>query len=220
VHVLIVEDNHTLAANLRRALRRAGMAADVVHDADAALEACSTTEFDVVVLDRRLPTKSGDEVCAHLIAMAASPRVLMVTSMARTIDEVEGLNIGADDYIAKPFEMPVLVARVRALARRPPRAIAPVRRVGNIEMDTGTRIVTRDGRPIRLSRNEFGVLEELLAAQGAVVSAEVLLERVWDLNADPFTNAVRITMMTLRRKLGTPDPIITERGVGYRLADT
>ncbi len=217
MRVLIVEDNETLALNVRRALRRDGIGADVVHTGEDALAACSDVTYDVVVLDRRLPRLSGDEVCAELVAGDPAPRVLMLTSMEQPNDEIAGLNLGADDYVSKPFEMRVVVARVRALARRPARAIAPRLCAGDIEMDTGIRQVNRGGRVVRLTRNEFGVLEELLAAHGAVLSAEELLERVWDSNVDPFTNAVRITMMTLRRKLGPPDPIVTERGVGYRL---
>lgn len=218
--MLIVEDNPTLADNIRRALRRADIAADSVHTGEDALAACAHTAYDVVVLDRRLPGISGDDVCRQLAGGTLTPRVLMLTSLGAVHDELDGLQLGADDYVSKPFEMQLLVARVRALARRPSRTVASVLRVGDIEMNPATRKVTRNDRPIILTRNEFAVLEELLAADGAVLSAEELLERVWDANADPFTNAVRITIMTLRRKLGAPDPVVTARGVGYRLEPT
>jgi DNA-binding response OmpR family regulator len=217
VRVLVVEDNEALARAVREGLRRAGMAVDVATSGEDALDLTSVHRYDAVVLDRHLPALSGDEVCAHLVEMAEAPRIIMLTTLGALDDRVEGLALGADDYLAKPFEMRELVARVHALGRRPSRVTTPVVTIGDLVIDGPRRRAHRDGRPLALTRNEFGVLEVLAGADGAVVSAEHLLERVWDAEADPFTNAVRITMMTLRRKLGEPPLIETVRGVGYRL---
>jgi DNA-binding response OmpR family regulator len=217
VRVVVVEDNGPLAEAVREGLRRAGMAIDIAPTGEAALHMIDVHDYDVVVLDRRLPDMSGDEVCTQLMARSPAPKVIMLTTLGSLDDRVDGLALGADDYLAKPFEMRELVARVQALARRPSRVSAPVVAVGDLVVDGPRRTASRGGRPLSLTRNEFGVLQALAHAEGAVLSAEDLLERVWDASADPFTNAVRITMMTLRRKLGEPALIETVRGVGYRL---
>lgn len=217
MRVLLVEDDAALSAALMRALQDQAFAVDHVGTGEEALDRAAVNAYDVVLLDRGLPGRSGDDVCRELIAQAVPPRILMLTAADAVHDRVAGLDIGADDYLTKPFALAELLARVRALARRPPRSMAPVLERGGLRLDGNRRTVERDGRPVGLTRKEFGVLEELLRAEGTVVSAEQLLERVWDENADPFTNAIRITMMTLRRKLGEPAVIETVTGVGYRL---
>jgi DNA-binding response OmpR family regulator len=217
VRILVVEDNASLAGAVREGLRRAGMAVDIAPTGEAGLDLAAVHAYDVVVLDRRLPGISGDEVCARLVEHAEAPRVIMLTTLGTLDERVEGLALGADDYLSKPFEMRELAARVHALARRPSRVARPVLAVADLVVDGPRRIARRGGHDLSLTRNEFGVLEVLAAAGGAVVSSEDLLERVWDAATDPFTNAVRITMMTLRRKLGDPPLIETVRGVGYRL---
>jgi len=218
VRVLVVEDNHALADVIARGLRLAGFATDIAQDGEEALDKAAATAYEVVVLDRQLPGIHGDEVCRALLAETPSPRVLMVTAASDLDARIEGLAVGADDYLPKPFAMAELVARVRALGRRPDAATPPVLIVQDLAVDTAQRRAIRNGRPLPLTRKEFGVLEVIAAAGGRVVSAEELLERVWDDAADPFTNAVRITIMTLRRKLGEPGLIETVVGVGYRLA--
>ncbi|HEX7661206.1 MAG TPA: response regulator transcription factor [Pseudonocardiaceae bacterium] len=218
MRVLIVEDERPLADAIARGLRREGMAVDVALDGDDGHEKVSITRYDVVVLDRDLPGMSGDELCRKIVAGGALSRVLMLTASGGVADRVEGLSLGADDYLTKPFAFAELVARVRALARRSTPATPPVLRAGDVELDPAKRTVHRAGAPVELTRKEFGVLEVLLAANGAVVSSEELLERVWDENADPFTTTVRVTVMTLRKKLGEPGIIETVIGAGYRVS--
>jgi DNA-binding response OmpR family regulator len=217
VRILIVEDEEPLADAVARGLRREGMAVDVALDGDEGHEKVTVTRYDVVVLDRDLPGMSGDELCREIVASGALTRVIMLTASGSVADRVEGLSLGADDYLAKPFAFDELVARVRALARRSTPVTPPVLRAGDVELDPARRTVTRAGTQVELTRKEFGVLEVLLAASGSVVSSEELLERVWDEHADPFTTTVRVTVMTLRKKLGEPGIIDTVVGSGYRV---
>ena len=217
MRILIVEDEEPLADAIARGLRREGMAVDVALDGDEGHEKATVTRYDVVVLDRDLPGMSGDELCREIVASGALTRVIMLTASGSVADRVEGLSIGADDYLAKPFAFDELVARVRALARRATPVTPPVLRAGDVELDPARRTVTRAGEQVDLTRKEFGVLEVLLAASGSVVSSEELLERVWDEHADPFTTTVRVTVMTLRKKLGEPGIIDTVVGSGYRV---
>jgi DNA-binding response OmpR family regulator len=214
MRLLVVEDKQVMADSIARSLRREGMAVDVAYDGSAALEMVELNRYDVVVLDRDLPGIHGDEVCERLAGGDA--RILMLTASGTVDDRVEGLTIGADDYLAKPFALAELVARIRALARRGGRALPPVLRIRDVEVDTHRRMASRAGRDLKLSNKEFGVLETLLSA-GGVVSTERLLEQVWDANADPFTNTVRVTLASLRRKLGEPPVIETVIGSGYRV---
>jgi DNA-binding response OmpR family regulator len=220
MRVLVVEDERLLADAVAVGLRREAIAVDVAYDGSAGLERLSVNDYDVVVLDRDLPSVHGDDVCRELVAGHPDVRVLMLTAAADVLDRVEGLALGADDYLGKPFAFTELVARVRALGRRSREAVPPVLERDGLQLDPARRKVTRSGRPVGLGRKEFGVLEELMRADGAVVSAEQLLEKVWDENADPFTNVVRVTVMTLRRKLGDPPLIHTVVTVGYRLGST
>jgi DNA-binding response OmpR family regulator len=217
VRILIVEDEEPLAEAIARGLRREGMAVDVALDGDEGHEKATVTRYDVVVLDRDLPGMPGDELCREIVASGALTRVIMLTASGSVADRVEGLSLGADDYLAKPFAFDELVARVRALARRSTPVTPPVLRAGDLELDPARRTVTRSGDLVELTRKEFGVLEVLLAASGSVVSSEELLERVWDEHADPFTTTVRVTVMTLRKKLGEPGIIDTVVGSGYRV---
>lgn len=198
-------------------LRREAMAVDVCYEGTGALERTSVNDYDVIVLDRDIPKVHGDEVCRKLVAAGSSARILMLTAAAELDDKVTGLALGADDYLAKPFAFAELIARVRALARRSSPPLPPVLERAGIRLDPNRREVTRDGEPILLTNKEFAVLEVLMRAQGTVVSAEQLLEKAWDEYIDPFTNVVRVTMMTLRRKLGDPPVIETVPGAGYRL---
>jgi DNA-binding response OmpR family regulator len=216
MRVLVVEDQKTLANRIAEGLRDQGMAVDVAYDGVAAVEVTAVNRYDVVVLDRDLPRVHGDAVCASLVAGPSPARILMLTAAAAVEDRVDGLNLGADDYLPKPFAFTELVARVRALSRRAP-STPPVITRGDLTMDRARRRVSRDGRLVPLTRKEFGVLEAVLGADGAVVSAEELLENVWDEHADPFTNTVSVTMARLRRKLGDPPLIETVIGSGYRL---
>jgi two-component system, OmpR family, response regulator VanR len=217
VRVLVCEDEPRVAAALARGLRRHGAAVDVAADGAEALYAARVHPYDVVVLDRDLPRVHGDDVCRALNAEQPQTKILMVTA-ARALDEVvDGLALGADDYLPKPFRFDELVARVHALARRTGSARPAVLRTGDVELDPARRTATRAGRDLALTAKEFGVLEALLAADGAVVSAEELLERVWDANVNPLTNIVRMTVMKLRRKLGEPGLVETLPGAGYRL---
>ena len=217
MRILVAEDEPRVADAIARGLRRHGAAVDVAGDGARALEKARLHSYDVVVLDRDLPAVHGDDVCRALNREQPETKVLMVTAAGSVDDLVDGLAMGADDYLGKPFRFAELAARVQALARRagPARPAVVVR--GDIELDPAARRATRAGRDLGLSRKELGVLETLLAADGAVVSAEALLERVWDENADPFTNTVRMTVMTLRRKLGDPPVLQTVPGAGYRL---
>jgi DNA-binding response OmpR family regulator len=216
VRVLVVEDHVELARDIAEGLRDRGFAADLAHDGAAALRKGAVYRYDVIVLDRDLPAVHGDAVCTGLRDRGSDARILMLTAAAAIGDRVEGLNLGADDYLPKPFAFEELVARVHALARRAP-AGPPILTWGDLALDRARRRATRAGRELSLTRKELGVLEELLAADGAVVSAEELLERVWDENADPFTRTVTVTLTRLRRKLGEPDAIETVVGAGYRM---
>lgn len=219
MRVLVVEDEIPLADAVARGLRREGMAVDVAYDGDAGLEKALMTRYDVLVLDRDLPLLSGDDVLRHLAADGALTRVLMLTAAGTLADRVAGLELGADDYLGKPFAFEELVARVRALGRRATPAAPPVLRgPGGLVLDPSRRTATRDGVDLDLTRKEFGVLEVLLRADGGVMSSEELLDRVWDEHADPYTTTVRVTVMTLRKKLGEPPVVQTVVGVGYRLS--
>jgi DNA-binding response OmpR family regulator len=215
--VLVVEDEQVLADAVATGLRRESMAVDVVYDGDAALERISVNDYDVVVLDRDLPLVHGDDVCRHVVSSGLATRVLMLTAAGDVQDRVDGLTLGADDYLAKPFAFPELIARIRALGRRAVPALPPVLERSGLRLDPSRREVTRSGRPVALSPKEFSVLEVLMRADGAAVSSEQLLEKAWDENADPFTNVVRVTVMTLRRKLGEPAVVLTVPGAGYRI---
>jgi DNA-binding response OmpR family regulator len=217
MRVLIAEDEARLADAIARGLRREGMAVDLAGDGGDALLKARVIRYDVVVLDRDLPTVHGDEICQTLRGERPETGILMLTAAGGLEDLVEGLSLGADDYLAKPFRFPELVARIRALGRRSVPSRPPVLRRGELEVDPARREVARSGRPIALARKEFGVLETLMEADGAAVSTEELLERVWDEQTDPFTNVVRMTIMTLRRKLGEPQLVETVIGVGYRM---
>jgi DNA-binding response OmpR family regulator len=219
VRVLVVEDETAIADAIARGLRREGMAVDVAYDGAVGHEMALVTRYDVVVLDRDLPGVHGDEICADLVASGALTRVLMLTASGSVAERVEGLQLGADDYLPKPFDFTELVARVRALGRRATPAAPPVLTFADLVLDQARRVVTRSGHVLDLTRKEFGLLEELIKARGAVVSSEELLERVWDANADPFTTTVRVTMMTLRKKLGDPPLIETVVGAGYRIRE-
>ncbi|MFI7434851.1 response regulator [Micromonospora haikouensis] len=217
MRVLIVEDEAVLADATAEGLRQRAMAVDLCADGATALELISINRYDVVVLDRDLPVVHGDDVCRAIVSTGGEARVIMLTASTGLDERVHGLNIGADDYLTKPFALAELVARVQALGRRARPALPPVLRRAGIELDVPRHQVLRDGRFIALSRKEFAVLEVLMRAEGTAVSAEELLEKAWDEHIDPFTNAVRVTMMTLRKKLGSPAVIETLSGVGYRL---
>lgn len=217
MRVLVVEDEADTAAAVTRGLRRTGMAVDLAMDGAEALRKAQSVDYDVVVLDRDLPKVHGDDVCRALRGSAVSPAVLMLTAAGAVNDRVAGLAIGADDYLGKPFAFAELAARVVALGRRTTRPRPPVLKAADVAVDCATRKVERGGRALALTAKEFGVLEVLLLAEGRVVSAEELLDRVWDENADPFTAAVRVTMSSLRQKLGAPPLIETLPGQGYRI---
>jgi len=217
MRVLVAEDFRVLAMAIGTGLRREGMAVDVVLDGDDALEHLAITRYDVVVLDRDLPGTHGDEVCRRIVTDRAGSRVLMLTAASTVRDRVDGLGLGSDDYLTKPFDFAELVARVRALGRRSAAALPPVLECGDLTLDPSRRAAFRAGRRLDLSPREFAVLECLLASAGRVVSAEELLERVWDEAADPFTTAVKTAIRRLRAKLGDPPVIHTERSGGYRI---
>jgi DNA-binding response OmpR family regulator len=217
MRVLLVEDEERLANTIAKGLRREGMAIDVVLDGAAALEKAALNSYDVVVLDRNLPKVHGDEVCRELVRRECLSRILMLTAAGSIKDRVTGLDLGADDYLSKPFALSELVARIRALSRRAVFAVPPVLQRDDLVLDPAKHMAQRSGRELNLTKKEFGVLEVLLSAEGRVVSAEELLEKAWDENADPFTNVVRVTIMTLRRKLGEPPLIETIAGVGYKI---
>lgn len=217
VRVLLAEDEAFLADAVAAGFRDAGWAVDVAPDGGRALDLSLVNDYDVVVLDRDLPVLHGDEVCRTLVAESRPCRILMLTAAAHLDDRMVGFELGADDYLAKPFAFVELVARVRALGRRPRAAVPLVLRTGDIELDPTRATVQRSGVDVQLTRKQFGVLELLMRADGRLVSAEEMLEKVWDENADPFTTAPRVTVSTLRRALGQPDPITTVPGVGYRI---
>ncbi len=217
VRVLVVEDFEVLARSIGTGLRREGMAVDVALDGDEALTRLAVTRYDVVVLDRDLPGVHGDEVCRRLVTEQPDTRILMLTASGTVKDRVEGLGLGADDYLPKPFVFAELVARVRALGRRATPALPPTLQAGDLTLDPARRVALRGGRRLELSPKEFAVLECLLSAGDRVVSSEELLERVWDEQVDPFTTAVKTTMRRLRAKLGEPPLIETIRESGYRI---
>jgi DNA-binding response OmpR family regulator len=219
MRVLVVEDFEVLAGAIGTGLRREGMAVDVVLNGDDALEHVAVTRYDVVVLDRDLPGTHGDEVCRRLAAGPSGSRVLMLTAAGTVKDRVDGLGLGADDYLPKPFDFAELVARVRALGRRSAAPLPPVLETGDVSLDPNRRVAFRAGRRLDLSPKEFAVLECLLSPPGRVVSAEDLLERAWDEAADPFTTAVKTTIRRLRAKLGEPPLIHTVREGGYRIGE-
>jgi DNA-binding response OmpR family regulator len=217
MRVLVIEDDEELAETVAVGLRRARMAVDVAFDGPSGLDRAELNDYDVIVLDRDLPGLHGDEICTRLTSAGCRSRVLMLTAAAGMDDLVDGLGLGADDYLPKPFDFPVLVARIGALFRRSQPAIPPELRHGDLTVNTAQRKAWRGAQPLELAPKEFGVLELLLAAQGRTVSAEELLERVWDEAADPFTNAVKITVSRLRAKLGEPQVIETVAKSGYRI---
>jgi DNA-binding response OmpR family regulator len=219
MRVLVVEDHPRLAATVATVLRREGMAVDIAFDGREALRRASLVSYDVVVLDRDIPGVHGDDVCRSLVAEGYPSAVLMLTAARTLADRIEGLGLGADDYLPKPFHLAELVARIRALARRSRPALPPTLEHGDLRLDSARRIVTRAGDVLPLSAKEFAVLELLLGAQGAAVSTEEILERVWDDAVDPFTNVVRMTVSRLRAKLGDPPVIETVTPVGYRIAE-
>ena len=216
VRVLVVEDHVALAERIGEGLRDAGFAAEVDYDGAAALRSATEAAYDVIVLDRDLPRVHGDRVCRQLVRDGSTSRILMLTAASDVDDRVDGLELGADDYLGKPFAFAELIARIRALGRRGPGRPAVVQR-GDLLVDRARHRASRAGRPLTLTRKEFGVLEYLIDADGAAVSAEELLEHVWDAHADPFSNTVAVTVGRLRRKLGDPPLIETVVGVGYRL---
>jgi DNA-binding response OmpR family regulator len=219
MRILVAEDERLLADTLVKGLRHLGFAVDVCYDGDTAAERVAMHAYDVVVLDRDLPKVHGDEVCRRIIAEGREARVIMLTAAASIRDRVDGLGLGADDYLTKPFAFAELVARVHALGRRARPVLPPVLDVCGVLLDGPRRHASRDGRPLMLSPKEFAVLEVLMRDAGTVVSPEQLLEKAWDEHADPFTNAVRMAVMTLRRKLGDPPLIHTVPKAGYRFGD-
>jgi DNA-binding response OmpR family regulator len=217
MRVLVVEDHARLATTVATVLRRQGMAVDVAFDGEDALAHAAATRYDVIVLDRNLPGVHGDQVCRTLVADGCESRILMLTAATTLEDRVDGLDLGADDYLPKPFDFGELMARIRALARRSRPAQPPTLVHGELRLDPAHRVVTKAGRPLTLSPKEFAVLELLLGVQGAVVSSEEILERVWDEYADPFSTAVKTTISRLRAKLGDPPLIETVAQAGYRI---
>ncbi|MFD4957433.1 response regulator transcription factor [Microbacterium sp. NPDC058389] len=217
MRVLVVEDEPLMAVAIRDGLRLAAIAADIAGDGDTAMELLSVNAYDIAVLDRDIPGPSGDEIAAHLVAAGTGIPILMLTAADRIDDKATGFELGADDYLTKPFDLQELVLRLRALDRRRAHSRPPVRELAGLRLDPFRREVFRDGRYVALTRKQFAVLEVLIGADGGIVSAEDLLERAWDENADPFTNAVRITVSALRKRLGEPWVIATVPGVGYRI---
>jgi DNA-binding response OmpR family regulator len=217
MRVLIAEDEPRLAEALARGLRRNGCAVDVSHDGRSALDRTRLVDYDAVVLDRDLPVMHGDDVCRELRRLETPPRILMLTAATAVEDRIDGLGLGADDYLCKPFAFAELVARLQALQRRGDRVDPEVLRRAGITLDPARRVASRAGTPLDLTPKEFGVLEALMRAEGAVLSSEVLLQRVWDEQTDPFTNTVRVTVMNLRRKLGEPAPVKTVISAGYQI---
>jgi DNA-binding response OmpR family regulator len=220
MRVIVIEDDEEMADAIAIGLRRTGMVVDVAYDGSDGLARAATDTYDVVVLDRDVPGTHGDDVCAALVGARCRSRILMLTAAASTDAQVDGLDRGADDYLPKPFEFPILVARIGALFRRAHPALPPVISHRGLALDPAQRRATRDGRPLDLTPKEFGVLELLLAAPGRVVSTEELLDRVWDDAADPFTQAVKVTVSRLRTKVGDPPLIETVPKAGYRIPAT
>jgi len=218
MRVLVVEDHQELAEAVAAGLRREDMAVDLSFDGDSALDRASWTDYDVIVLDRDLPGTHGDEVCTALLAAGIRGRILMLTASATIADRVDGLTLGADDYLPKPFAFAELVARIRALARRSQPAVPPLLVCGDLRLDPARRVAVRAGRRLPLTAKEMAVLELLMAAQGGVVSAEQILEQAWDEHADPFTATVKVTISRLRAKLGDPPVIQTVDRSGYQIA--
>src|ERR671939_73519 len=217
MRVLLVEDEPYMADAIRDGLRLEAIAADVADDGDTALELLSVNAYDIAVLDRDVPGPNGDQIAARIVASGSGMPILMLTAADRIDDKASGFELGADDYLTKPFELRELVLRLRALDRRRGYARPPVREIAGVRLDPFRREVYRDGRYVALTRKQFAVLEVLVAAEGGVVSAEELLKRAWDQNADPFTNAVRITVSGLRKRLGEPGIIATIPGAGYHI---
>ena len=217
MRVLIAEDEPRLAEALARGLRRNGCAVDVSHDGRSALARTQLVDYDAIVLDRDLPVMHGDDVCRELRRLEAPPRILMLTAATAIEDRIDGLELGADDYLCKPFAFAELVARLQALQRRGDRVDPELLERAGITLDPARRVASRAGDPLDLTPKEFGVLEALLRADGAVLSSEMLLQRVWDEQTDPFTNTVRVTVMNLRRKLGEPTPLKTVISAGYQI---
>ena len=217
MRVLIVEDEPLMAESIRAALRLEAIASDIALDGEHALELLSYNDYDIAVLDRDIPGPSGDDVARHIVASGRKTPILMLTAADRIDDKATGFELGADDYLTKPFELRELVLRLRALHRRRESTRPPVLEVSGLRLDPFRREVYRDGRYVALTRKQFAVLELLVAAAGGVLSAEELLGKAWDEHADPFTNAVRITVSTLRKRLGDPALIETVPGVGYRI---
>ncbi|MFI8632938.1 response regulator transcription factor [Microbacterium sp. NPDC077663] len=217
MRVLIVEDEPLMAGAIRDGLRLEAIAADVAGDGDTALEMLAVNAYDIAILDRDVPGPSGDDIARTIVRSGSGTPILMLTAADRLDDKESGFELGADDYLTKPFELRELVLRLRALDRRRAAHRPPVREYAGLRVDPFRREVYRDGRYVALTRKQFAVLEVLVAAEGGVVSAESLLEQAWDANADPFTNAVRITVSALRKRLGEPWLIVTEPGVGYRI---
>jgi two-component system response regulator VanR len=219
MRVLIVEDEEFLAEALQAGLRHEAIASDIALDGDDALEMIAISEYDVVVLDRDIPGTHGDEVCRFIARDYPSVRVIMLTAAGRLRDKLDGFTLGADDYLTKPFAIEELIVRLRALARRPAAAVQPVLEFADLKLDPFTREAYRGGRYLKLTRKQFAVLELLMRANGGVVSAETLLEKAWDENADLMTSAPRVTMSTLRKVIGEPGLIATVSGSGYRLTE-
>jgi len=213
----LVEDHAKLATTVATGLRREGLAVDVCFDGGDALEHITATDYDVVVLDRDIPVVHGDDVCRRLVADRRASRVLMLTAAGSVTARVEGLGLGADDYLSKPFAFAELVARIRALGRRQAPSLSPLLVHGDLSLDSAQRLASRGGRPLQLSPKEFAVLERLLSARGQVVTASALLEAVWDEMTDPFTKTVQMTISRLRAKLGDPPIIETVAQGGYRI---
>jgi two-component system response regulator VanR len=220
MRVLVVEDEVYLAEAIRAGLRLEAIAADLAFDGESALESIGVNEYDVVVLDRDIPPPDGDEVARRILAQGLPVRILMLTAAGELDDKISGFELGADDYLTKPFELRELVVRLRALARRPAESMPTVLEYAGVRLDPFRREVYRSGHYVKLTRKQFSVLEVLMTAKGGVISAETLLERAWDENADPFSNTVRITISTLRKRLGDPWVIHTVPGVGYRIGDS
>ena len=219
MRVLLADDERLLADTVAEGLRRLAMAVDVCYDGEAALERLGVNAYDVAILDRDMPGRTGDDVCRWIVDSELGTRILILTAAGGIRDRVDGLGLGADDYLTKPFAFAELAARVQALSRRPSAGFAPVLEVGGVELDVPRHRAFRDGRLLDLTPKEFAVLTVLMRSAGAVVSAEDLLEKAWDEHADPFTNAVRVAVMTLRKKLGEPPIVHTVPRVGYRFGD-